>query len=137
MASDKDKAKKKIASTTQRAIATIIDGALMGVIISIAYTTSNSVLTCLMIPFGYYFITESIWDRTIGKMILGIMVIDAKKDVYDENNMLLKVFLRTICRYTVLDYFSFMFNDHGHLWHDQVSNTIVINKKSLPDTYFE
>jgi uncharacterized RDD family membrane protein YckC len=134
MALEKDKPKKKSATSTQRIMATLIDGAILFFLIKLAYTTSNSTLTCILIPFGYYFITEAIWDRTIGKMVFGLMVVDSNKDVYDEGRMILKILIRTISR--PIGIIGFVFTFSNQLWHDQISNTHVIQRKTLPEAYY-
>ena len=91
------------------------------------------------ILFLYYFFMEAIWDRTLGKLIMGIMVVDAKRVNYKEKRMTKLIFIRTLCRYIPFDPLSFIFmsNASGQAsWHDQISGTKVILSKSRSATYF-
>ena len=93
----------------------------------------------LLIMFLYYFLMEVIWDRTLGKLIMGIMVVDAKRVNYKEKRMTKLIFIRTLCRYIPFDHLSFIFmsNASGQAsWHDQISGTKVILSTSRSATYF-
>lgn len=103
----------------------------------IAYQDGNAtILHPTIILFFYYFITEVIWDRTFGKFIMGIMIVDAKRENYEEKRMTKLILIRTLSRYIPFDLISFLFTDNGQLWHDNISNTVVIKRKSLSETYF-
>ena len=120
----------------QRIIAWIIDNIIMGFFILLANQDGNAILAPAIILFFYYFIMEAIWDRTLGKLIMGIMIVDAKRENYEEKRMIKLIFIRTLCRYIPFDLISFFFTDNGQLWHDNISNTLVIYRKSRSETYF-
>jgi uncharacterized RDD family membrane protein YckC len=124
------------ANISRRIIAWGIDNMIMGFFTLIDYQGDNSIWSHLIIMFFYYFIMEVIWDRTIGKYIMGIMIVDASRESYDEMRMIKLVFIRTLCRYIPLDHFSFAFNNNRQFWHDNLSNTKVILRKSRSETYF-
>lgn len=119
----------------QRIIAWIIDSIIIGFFILVANQSDNDILAPIIILFSYYFIMEVIWDRTFGKLIMGIMIVDARKKNYEEKRMIKLVLIRTLCRYIPFDLISFFFTDNGQLWHDNLSNTIVICRKSRSETY--
>jgi hypothetical protein len=67
---------------------------------------------------------------------MGIMIVDARRESYEEKRIIKHILIRTLCRYIPFDLISFFFTDNGQLWHDNISNTIVIRRKSRPETYF-
>lgn len=85
------------------------------------------------IPFCYYFLLESIWGRTLGKLLLGLKVvdIDGKKPTVGA------IAIRSLCRFIPIEPFSFLYNQWvvgprmaGH-WHDNISKTYVASIKKL------
>jgi len=78
-----------------------------------------------LIYFLYYFIFETLFSLTPGKLI-------TKSKLVENNTFLkpsiIKIFIRTICRFIPLEAFSIFFSKNNLVWHDILSNTIVINK---------
>lgn len=70
--------------------------------------------------FLYYFILELLFLQTIGKML-------SNSFVYFESNRMKSILFRTFCRFIPFDAISF-FGKKG--WHDSLSKTSVIKKKS-------
>ncbi|NWJ49573.1 MAG: RDD family protein [Bacteroidetes bacterium] len=126
---------KVIASEGQRIIAFTIDIVIIGFFGKILNGGSNEVLLCFF-PFLYFYFLEVLFDRTIGKLMLGIMVVDAEQENYTERKMILKVFIRSLCRFIPFDLISFFFTENHNLWHDNISHTKVIKRKALKDYYF-
>jgi len=120
----------------KRIIAWIIDNSIMVFFILLANQDGDAILVPAIILFLYYFIMEVIWDSTLGKLIMGIMIVDAQRENYEEKRMVKLIFIRTLCRFTPFDLISFFFTDNGQLWHDNISNTLVIRRKSRSETYF-
>ena len=81
--------------------------------------------TAFLIYFLYYFLFETIFSATPGKLI-------TKSRLVENNTFLrpsiLKIFVRTICRFIPLEAFSIFFTRNNLVWHDILSKTIVINK---------
>ncbi|GGE98996.1 RDD family protein [Flavobacterium limi] len=72
----------------------------------------------------YYSFTESIFGRSLGKLITGTIVVDENGEK-PSFGVILK---RTLCRLIPFDGFSFL-GSRG--WHDSISHTYVVNKKDL------
>lgn len=123
----------KNASITKRLLGFLIDTLFIAIFIFIISGTQKSLSPFgLLIIFGYYFLLEAIFDRTIGKLIVGTIVVDKVK-VYSEGSMFKKVFIRTLCRFIPLYQLSILW---GAPWHDDLSNTLVIDRNTLPKGYF-
>lgn len=113
---------------------------LGGVIVVMAGVTeisdAGSYLIAFVVMFLYYFIMEATYGKTIGKMALGLKVVDR-----DGNQPPVgRIALRTLCRFVPFDNFSFLFgngwNKEGYLsgnWHDQWSRTYVVNIKAVKE----
>ena len=126
---------KVIASELQRIIAFLIDIVIIGFFGMIINDGRYGVFL-FFLPYLYFFFMEVFFDRTIGKLILGIMVVDKELESYNEKKMISKVFIRTLCRFIPFDLISFFFTENHNLWHDNLSRTIVIKRKTLKSTYF-
>ena len=85
------------------------------------------------IPFCYYFLLESFWGRTFGKLLSGLKVVDI-----DGNKPSIgSIAIRSLCRLIPIEPFSFFYNQWvvgprmaGH-WHDNLSKTYVVSIKKL------
>jgi uncharacterized RDD family membrane protein YckC len=72
----------------------------------------------------YYSITESLFSRTIGKLITKTIVVDINGEK-PASGIIIK---RSFCRLIPFNHFSFLGgNTRG--WHDSISNTYVVNKE--------
>lgn len=74
----------------------------------------------LVLYFGYHFLMEHFFGRTIGKFITKTKVVTINGDKPNTKTL----FIRNICRLIPLDNFSFLFGEYG--WHDSISDTRVI-----------
>lgn len=72
----------------------------------------------------YYSFTEGLFGRTLGKLIMGTVVVDEN----GEKPSFSIIFKRTLCRLIPFDGFSFL-GSRG--WHDSISGTYVVSKKDL------
>ncbi|MGD9995180.1 MAG: RDD family protein [Salinivirgaceae bacterium] len=72
--------------------------------------------------FLYYFLSETLSNRTVGKKITGTMV------KISSNKKVKMVFLRTICRLIPFEPLSILFDENDEMWHDKLSKTTVIIK---------
>ena len=77
----------------------------------------------LLYPF------ESLSGRTLGKLITGTIVVNENGKKPDFGT----VFKRSLCRLIPFNAISFLFNP-GLGWHDSISDTYVVNKKSLEES---
>jgi len=73
-----------------------------------------------------YFFFESIFGRTIGKLITGIVVVNLNGL---KPNFIVFI-TRTMCRLIPFDAFSFL-GKSGRFWHDSFSDTYVVEKDAL------
>lgn len=85
-----------------------------------------------LVFFAYFFIFD-IFGTSIGKMIMGLKVID----INGERASARKLLIRTLCRFIPFDSFSFIRtqwsvgpNPIGH-WHDRFSGTYTVKKNTL------
>lgn len=93
-------------------------------------------LLCFIVIFLYYFILETKYGKTIGKMILGMKVVDANGNKPTKG----RIALRTICRFIPFEALSFLGSecwkkDGGFSgnWHDGLSETYVVNLKAVEE----
>lgn len=81
----------------------------------------NFALFLQFVPaFLYFFVSESIFDKTIGKKILKLKIEQTKT-----NNKYLSIFVRTISRLIPLDLATFLIFEN-ELLHDKLSKTKVV-----------
>jgi|GEM_PF-2584390 len=85
----------------------------------------------------YYFVIESLFKTTFGKVVTNSIVVDAKGRKASSGRIL----LRALCRFIPFEAVTFLFSDRG--WHDKLSRTYVVNDKYVWeneddafDTYF-
>lgn len=74
----------------------------------------------------YYLFLESLFGRTIGKIVTGSVVVD-------ENGLKPSfkiIFIRTLCRLIPFEALSFL-SKSARFWHDYFSKTYVVEKKDL------
>ena len=95
-----------------------------------------SYLIAYVVMFLYYFIMEANCGKTVGKMILGLKVVDRDGNQPSSG----KIASRTLCRFIPFDNFSFLLGNgwdrdgyFGGNWHDQLSNTYVVNMKEVEE----
>jgi uncharacterized RDD family membrane protein YckC len=109
----------------------IIIGALLGIVMAVYFPTSVKIFDrdskmvnylfgfCIM--FIFYFISEALTGRTLGKLI-------TKTKVVKENGLppgFRDILLRTLCRFIPFDALSFFSQDNLG-WHDKLSKTKVV-----------
>ncbi|MGV3460297.1 MAG: RDD family protein [Flavobacterium sp.] len=72
----------------------------------------------------YFIVTESLFQRTLGKLITGTKVIteDGSKPNFGT------IVIRTLCRLIPFEAFSFL-GDYAYGWHDSLSKTYVVDVK--------
>ena len=77
--------------------------------------------------FLYYIVCEAAFQRTIGKLLTGTMVVrfDGTKPKVGQ------IILRTFCRFIPFNPISGLFHEHGLFWHDRISRTLVVKRKAL------
>ncbi|MBP1224330.1 RDD family protein [Flavobacterium sp. 1355] len=83
-------------------------------------------LVLVVIYLSYFFITEGIFGRSIGKFITGTVLVDENGEKPDFGSVVKRSFSRLI----PFDNFSFL-GSRG--WHDSISDTYVVNKKALEE----
>ncbi len=86
----------------------------------------GAVGTYLSFAMIYYFSLESLFGRTIGKVVTGSIVVD-------ENGIkpgFKIICIRTLCRLIPFEAFSFL-SKSARFWHDSFSKTYVVEKKDL------
>lgn len=82
--------------------------------------------TYLFFAMLYYLVFESLFGRTLGKIITGCVVVN-------ENGLkpsFTVVFVRTLCRLIPFEALSFL-TESEKFWHDSISKTYVVEKKDL------
>jgi uncharacterized RDD family membrane protein YckC len=77
----------------------------------------------LIIAFMYYFISESMFGRTVGKYITSTKVVNSKGNIPS----VISIFLRTIIRLIPLDSITYLFD--SVVWHDKYSLTYLVSNK--------
>ncbi len=92
----------------------------------------NSILTFFMSFFGYfayYLLCESLWQKTLGKVITKTKVVDRE----GKKPSFLKILGRTLARHIPLEQLSFLFSSYPVGWHDSLSKTLVVPKDASPE----
>lgn len=95
------------------------------------YNSSNITwfFVSILISLGYYLLLESLFGRTLGKLVTGTVVINENGLKPDFQT----IFKRTLCRCIPFDALSFLGSSRTGGWHDSISNTFVVNKKALDE----
>lgn len=99
---------------------------IIGVIINASKAQVSPSIAILLNFFAlplYLLICESIWQRSLGKLITKTKVV--QKD--GTRPSFLRILGRTAARYIPFDALSFLFSKHPMGWHDAVSGTIVVS----------
>jgi len=109
-----------------RFIGSLIDLLLLGIMLYllIQIIPENSIIESLLVPsvlLLYYWLLESKWGITIGKLITGSKLVDENYQTPSGT----KVLWRTICRLIPSPWWL------NRPAHDQVSKTFVVNRKRL------
>jgi uncharacterized RDD family membrane protein YckC len=86
----------------------------------------SDLLTIYVYPL-YYFIGEFFFQRTVGKLLTGSIVVDEYCEKPDFQTTLLRCFVRLV----PFEIFSFAISYNGRGWHDQWSNTYVMKTGEL------
>lgn len=78
----------------------------------------------IMVLVVYFIVTESLFQRTLGKLITGTKVVmaDGSKPGFGT------IVLRTLCRLIPFEAFSFI-GENTYGWHDSLSKTYVVDVK--------
>ena len=98
---------------------------------SLDFLVENSIydkLITLAVILGYYLIFEAIFQKTIGKFILKLRVVnehDASKPDF------MTILKRTASRIIGLEALVYLFGNH--LWHDSWSDTVVISERKFAE----
>jgi len=105
---------------------------LIGLAISLSGSTvalellesAPDIVLSLVLMIIYYVSLETIFARTLGKLLSGTRVIseDGSKPGF------LQILGRTLCRFIPFEIFSFL-GESGRGWHDSISKTYVITNK--------
>ena len=118
----------------------VLVGFFLGIVVALFQSTAVSVwidslgnwgwnIIMLIISIAYYTLCESLSGRTLGKLITGTIVVNENGKKPDFGT----VFKRSLCRLIPFNAISFLFNP-GLGWHDSISDTYVVNKKSLEES---
>lgn len=87
------------------------------------------VIAAFIVLFGYHLVCESIWQRTIGKLITKTKVVDRAGNKPSFG----KILLRTICRIIPFEFISYLLHSHPIGIHDQLSGTMVVPAHLTPE----
>lgn len=122
------------ASSSARFLHFLIDLAFIKIIVYflgkvdflIAWLPFSDLLTLYVYPL-YYFIGEFFFQRTLGKLLTGSIVVDEYGEKPDFQTTLLRCFVRLV----PFEIFSFAVSYNGRGWHDQWTNTYVMKTGEL------
>lgn len=118
-------------------IDSMVFGTLGSIVGSLAGVDPDSLGWYVMssvVVFFYYFLTEGFFGKSVGKMFLGLRVVD----INGEAASMGAIALRSLCRLIPFDPLSFLFGNEwtkeGKLkgnWHDQLSGTYVVSERKI------
>lgn len=86
-------------------------------------------IVAIFIYLGYHLICESIWQRTLGKVLTKTKVVD----VNGNKPNFLKIVGRSFARYIPFEPFSFLGGNYPMGWHDSLSKTFVVPNEATPE----
>ncbi|MGC1392142.1 MAG: RDD family protein [Bacteroidales bacterium] len=90
------------------------------------YNANNNRILAFVLYFIYYFIFELALSSTPGKLITGTKVIGK---VSLSKPSVLRILVRTFCRFIPLEGLSIFFTPDKNVLHDIISGTTVINSQ--------
>ncbi len=97
-------------------------------VIAVSYESKILYVLGSVIFLGYYIFSESIWQKTLGKLITGTKVVN-----YDGTKPgFWRIVGRSLSRLIPFDHFSFLFGRYPIGWHDSISKTLVVPKDLTP-----
>ncbi len=132
---DKNLSRSKVPTNYVRFANNLIDNFLLDILFTlfIGLVLKNSTLSfyavliiSLLFVFLYYFLFESVFQRTPAKFITGTKVINSM----GQKPSLFSIAIRTLIRFIPFEPFSF-FTGNYNGWHDRWSKTYVIKAKRL------
>lgn len=89
------------------------------------YSQLNNRIIAFVLYFLYYFLFEIAFSSTPGKFITKTKVAD---NLTFSRPSILKIFIRTLCRFIPFEALTIFFDENNLTWHDKISKTTVINK---------
>ena len=109
----------------------IVIGVIGGIVDAATSSHSTIWFSCLAMVFYalYPLVCESIWQRTLGKVVTGTKVVD----VFGNKPSFMRILGRSFARLIPFDWVSFIISGHPIGWHDQLSGTMVVPKNLTPE----
>ena len=89
------------------------------------YSPRNNRILAFVLYFLYYFLFEITLSSTPGKLITKTKVAD---NLTFSRPSIMKVFIRTLCRFIPFEALTIFFYENNLTWHDKISKTTVISK---------
>lgn len=83
------------------------------------------VVGAFFVFLGYYTLMESIWGRTVGKLVTGTRVVQLNGEPISGSQAV----GRTLCRFVPFDALSFLLSQRG--LHDRAARTIVVRDATV------
>ncbi len=134
----KNKVDSNLASTSLRFVNYLIDTIaayitaiivfiIVGLILPPNDNVFGSLITLILVFgsfFGYYFIMESKYQKSLGKFATKTKVVKLNGDLPNQSD----IAIRTLCRFIPFDNISYLFMKNG--FHDTLSKTKVIKDKT-------
>lgn len=101
------------------------------IILGIAGATHQIILNVIAGLFfvSYHIVCESVWQKTLGKVITKTKVVDMQGN----KPKFWTIVLRSICRMIPFDFISFFFGGYPVGWHDSLSKTFVVASDMTPE----
>ena len=128
------------ASRLHRFLAALVDGIIIGVAIVILGTigvidlgdpsTTDQVMEAV-ISFGYYILLTAAFGATLGKMALGMKVVDESGQKAGFFKVLIRETIGKIVSATILllGYVWILFDGKRQGWHDKIGGTFVVKAR--------
>lgn len=128
----------QVASRGKRIFAAIIDviigGSINGGLLYLFTEMAlpfGAIISGLIVMGGYYIFPTFAFGQTLGKKLLGIMVVPNNPE-QDEHNFFFILLRESVFKYISvipigLGYLWFFFNEDHKTWHDMLGGTIVVD----------
>jgi uncharacterized RDD family membrane protein YckC/Tfp pilus assembly protein PilE len=114
----------------------VLVGFLIGAVVVVSGGSSGSgsvivvgIILGLVVYCGYKIFCESIWQRTLGKLIVGTKVVDRQGN----KPSFPKILGRSFARLIPFEFISFMLDGHPIGLHDSLSGTMVVSVHMTPE----
>lgn len=90
-----------------------------------SHNLTSLMVVCLAVYFSYYFLLESLFQITVGKLVTKTKIAD---NITLFQPSLLKILIRTLSRFIPFEFVSFFYIKNNLFLHDKISGTTLLKE---------